>query len=185
MYSAYKLNKQGDNIQPWHTPFPIWNQSVVPCPVLTVASWPAYRFLKRRRSGGLERQRSTELLFNSLWPCGLQHTRLPCVCCIATSQSLLKLMSIESVADISSSVTPFFFCPQSFSASGSFPMSQLFASGGQSVAVSASTSVLPMSIQHWFSFGLTGFISLQSKGLSRVFSSTTIWKHQFFGTQRE
>ena len=80
---------------------------------------------------------------------------------------------------ISSSVT-FFFCPQSFPASGSFPMSWLFALGGQQIGASASTSVFPVSSQGWFPLRLTGFISLLSKGLSRVFSSTTVQKHQFF-----
>ena len=84
---------------------------------------------------------------------------------------------------ISSSVTPFSSCPQSFPASGSFPMSQFFASAGQNIGISASASVLPMNIEDWFPLGLTGWISLQSKGLSRVFSSTTIQKYQFFGTQ--
>ena len=74
-------------------------------------------------------------------------------------------------------------CPQSFPASGSFQMSQLFTSGGQSIGVSASVSVLPMNIQDWFPLGWTGWISLQSNGLSRVFSNTTVQKHQFFGTQ--
>ena len=83
---------------------------------------------------------------------------------------------------ISSSVTPFSPCPQSFPASGSFPMSWLFASGGQSIGVSASASVLPVNIQAWFPLGLTGLISLLSQGLSGVSSSTTIRKHQFFGT---
>ena len=97
------------------------------------------------------------------------------------SWSLLKLMSIESVLpSISSSVIPFSSCPQSFPASGSFQMSQLFASGGQSIGVSA--GVLPMNIQDCFPLGLTGLISLLSKRLSRVFSSTTVWKHQFFST---
>ena len=84
---------------------------------------------------------------------------------------------------ISSSVVPFFSCPQSFPASGSFQMSQLFASGDQSIGVSASTSVLPMNTQDWSPLGWTGWISLQSKGLSRVFSNTTFQKHQFFGAQ--
>ena len=75
------------------------------------------------------------------------------------------------------------FCPQSFPASGSFQMSQLFASGGQSIGVSASTSVLPRNTQDWFPLGWTSWISLQSKGLSRVFSNTTVQKHQFFGAQ--
>ena len=84
---------------------------------------------------------------------------------------------------ISSSVVPFSSCPQSFPASGSFQMSQIFASGGQSIGVSTSASVLPMDIQGWFPLGLTGWISLQSKGLSRVFSNTTVQKHQFFSAQ--
>ena len=83
---------------------------------------------------------------------------------------------------ISSFVVPF-SCLQPFPTSGSFPRNQLFASGGQSIGVSASASVLPMNIQYWFPLGLTGLISLQSKGLSRVFSNTTVQKHQFFGTQ--
>ena len=84
---------------------------------------------------------------------------------------------------ISSSVIPFSSCPQPLPASGSFPMSQLLAWGGQSIGVSASASVLPMNIQDWIPIGLAGLISLQSKGLSRVFSNTTVQKHQFFGAQ--
>ena len=84
---------------------------------------------------------------------------------------------------ISSSVTSFSSCPQSFPASGSFPVSWLLASGGQSIGASASRSVLPMNIQGWFPLGLIGLISLLSKRLSRVFFSTTIWKHQFSGAQ--
>ena len=108
--------------------------------------------------------------------------------CITNSQSLLKPMSIESMGGwchptISSSVDPFSSCLQSFPASGSFPVSQFFASGGQSIGVSASASVLPMNIQDWFPLGLTGWISLQSKGLSRVFSNITVQKHRFFGAQ--
>ena len=83
---------------------------------------------------------------------------------------------------ISSSVVPFSSCPQSLPASGSFPMSQLLAWGGQSIGVSASTSVLPVDTQGWSPLGWTGWISLQSKGLARVFSNTTVQKHQFFGT---
>ena len=83
---------------------------------------------------------------------------------------------------ISSSVVPF-SCLQSFPASGSFLMSQFFASGSQTIGISASTSILPMNIQVWFPLGMTGWISLQSKGLSRVFSNTTVQKHQFFGAQ--
>ena len=84
---------------------------------------------------------------------------------------------------ISSSVVPFFSCPHSFPASGSFQMSQVFTSGGQSIAVSDSTSILPMNTQDWSPLGWTGWISLQSKGLSRVFSNNTVQKHQFFGGQ--
>ena len=84
---------------------------------------------------------------------------------------------------ISFSVVLFFSCRQSFPASGSFPMSQLFASGGQNIGVSASTSVLPVNTQDWCPLGWTGWISLQSKGLSRIFSNTTVQKHQFFCTQ--
>ena len=84
---------------------------------------------------------------------------------------------------ISSSTAPFSSCLQSHSASGYFPVSQLFALGGQSIGASASASVLQMSFQNWFLLELTGLIPFQSKGLSRVFSSTTVWKHQFFGSQ--
>ena len=96
-------------------------------------------------------------------------------------QSLLKFMSIE--ISISSSVTPFSSCPQSSPPSGSFPVNRLVVLGGPSIGASASASVFPMNIQDWFPLGLTGLISLQSKGLSRVFSSTTVPKHQFFSTQ--
>ena len=95
------------------------------------------------------------------------------------------LMSIESVmpSNQSSSVNSFSSCFQSFPASGSFLMSQLFSSGGQSIGISTSASVLPMNIQDWFFLGWTGWMSLLSKGLSRVFSNTTVQKHQFFGAQ--
>ena len=104
---------------------------------------------------------------------------------ITNSRSLLKLMPIESVmpSNLSSSVVPFSSCPQSLPASGSFPMSQLFAWGGQSIGVSALASVLPMNTQDWSPLVWTGWISLQSQGLSRVFSNTTVPKHQFFGAQ--
>ena len=104
---------------------------------------------------------------------------------ITNSRSLLKLMSIESVipSTISSPVVPFSSCLQTFPASGSFPMSQFFTSGGQSIGVSASASVLPVNIQDWFPLGWTGLISLQPKGFSRAFSNTTVQKRQFFSTQ--
>ena len=100
---------------------------------------------------------------------------------ITNSQNPPKPMSIGSV--MPSSVIPFSSCPQSFPASGSFQMSQLFASIGQSIGVSASISVLPMNTQDWSPLGWIGQISLQSKGLSRVFSNTTVQKHQFFCAQ--
>ena len=104
---------------------------------------------------------------------------------ITNSQSLLKLMSVGQWCHptISSSIVPFSSCFQSFPASGSFPISQFFKLGGQSIGVSASASVLPVNIQDWLSLGWTAWISLQSKGFSRVFSNTTVQKHQFFGTQ--
>ena len=100
------------------------------------------------------------------------------------SWSLLKLMSIESVMPSNHLILchPFSFCPQSFPASGSSPMGQLFTSGSQCIRASASAPVLPMNIQRWFPLGLTGLISLLSKGLSGVFSST-IWKHCLFAAQ--
>ena len=104
---------------------------------------------------------------------------------ITNSQSLLKLMSIKLVIQSHHLVLchPLLLLLQSFPASGSFPMSQLFASGGQSIGVSALALVLPINIQDWFPLGLTGWMSLQFKGLSRVFSNTTVQKHHFFGTQ--
>ena len=127
------------------------------------------------------RQVSRSVVSNSLRPHGLQHTRLPCP--YTNPQSLLKLMSIELVMPSNHLIVyvPFSSCTQS--SPGSFPMSQFFASGGQSIGVSASASVLPVNIQDWFPLEWTGWISLQSMGLSRVFSNTIVQKHQFFGTQ--
>ena len=117
---------------------------------------------------------------NSLQPPGLQHTRPPCPSPTPGVYSNSCPSSRWCHPTISSSVVPFSSCPLSFPASWSFPVSQFFASGGQSIAVSASASILPMNIQDWFPLGWTGWISLQSKGLSRVFSNTTVQKHQFF-----
>ena len=118
-----------------------------------------------------------------LWPHGLQHARLPCASPSPRLCSNSHPSSRWCHPTISSSVVRFSSCLQSFPASGSFPTSQFFASGGQSIGVSASASVLSMNIQDWFPLGWTGWISLLSKGLSRVFSSTTAHKHQFFGAQ--
>ena len=113
----------------------------------------------------------------TLWPHGLQHARLSCpslppgVCANSCPLSQWCYVIISSFADL------FSFCLQFFPASASFPVSQLFASGGQSIGASASASILPMNIQGWLLLGLTGLISLLSRGLSRVFFSTTIWKY--------
>ena len=114
---------------------------------------------------------------------GLQHARPPCPSPTPGVHSDSWALSQWCHPAISSSAIPFSFCPQSFPASGSFAMSQFFTSGGLSIGVSALALVLPMNIQDWFPLGLTGLISLLSKALSRVFSSITVWKHQFFGTQ--
>ena len=116
----------------------------------------------------------------TLWPHGLQHARLPCPSLSSRACPNLCPLSQWCHPTILSSVIPFSSCLQSFPASGSFPMSQFFASGGQSAGVSASASVFPMNIQDWSPLGLTGLISLQSNGLSRVFSNTIVRKHQFF-----
>ena len=116
-------------------------------------------------------------LSDPLQPCGLQHARLPCPSPTPEACSCPSSQWYHTI--ISSSVIPFSSCLQSFPASGSFPMTQFSASGGQSIGASA--SILPMNIQDWFPLGWTGWISLQSKGLSREFSNTTVQKHQFFG----
>ena len=128
-------------------------------------------------------QFSRSVISDSLRPYGLQHARPPCPSPTPGVYSESCPLSRWCHPTISSSVVPFSSCPQSFPASGSFPMSQLFASGGQNIRVSASTSVLPMNTRDWSPLGWTGWISLQSKGLSRVFSNTTVQNHQFFGTQ--
>ena len=127
-------------------------------------------------------QFSHSFVSDSLWPHGLQHARPPCPSQTPEVYSNSCPLSRWCHPTISSSVVPFSSCLQSFPASGSFPMSQLFASGGQSVGVSASTSV-PMNTQDWSPLGWTGWLSLQCKRLSRVFSNTTVQKHQFFSTQ--
>ena len=124
---------------------------------------------------------SHPVMSDPLWPCGLQQARLPCpspspgVC--PSSCPLHRWCHSAS----SSSGTLFSFCPQSFPASGTFPHELMFISGDQNSGALASASVLPMNIQNWFPLGLTGLIIL-SRGLSGVFSSTTVWRHQFFGT---
>ena len=119
----------------------------------------------------------------SLWPHGLQHASLPCPSPTPGAYSNSCPLSRWCHPAISSSFVPFSSHLQSFPTSGSFPVSRFFSSGAQSIGVSASTSGLPMNIQDWFPLGWIGWISLQSKGLSRVFSNTTVQKHQFFCAQ--
>ena len=121
--------------------------------------------IEGRRRMGLQQMRGLDIITN----CGVYPNPCP--------------LSRWCHPTISFSVVPFSSCPQSFPASGSFQMSQLFTSGGQRFGVSASTSVLPMNTQDWFPLGWTGWTSLQSKGLSRIFSNTTVKKHQFFSVQ--
>ena len=127
-------------------------------------------------------QFSCSVISDSLRPHGLQHARPPCTSSTPRVHANSCPLSQWYHPTISSSVVPF-FCPQSFPASGYFPMSQFFTSGGQSIEVSASTSVLPMNTQDWSPLGWTGWISSQSKGFSRGFSNTTVQNHQFFGAQ--
>jgi len=128
-------------------------------------------------------QFSHSVMSSSLRPYGLQNARLPCPSPTPGAFSDSCPSSWWCHTTISSSVIPFSSCLPSFPASGSFPMSRFFASRGQSIGISDSASVLPMNIQDWFPLGWTGWISLQPKGLSRVFSNTTVQKHQFFGAQ--
>ena len=128
-------------------------------------------------------QFSHSVMSDSLPPHELQHTRPRCPSPTPRVHPNSCPLSRWCHPAISSSVIPFSSRPQSFPASGSFPMSQLFAWGGQSIGVSALVSVLSMNTQDWSPLGWTGWISLQSKGLSRVFSNTMVQKHQFFGTQ--
>ena len=128
-------------------------------------------------------QFSCSVMSNSLQPHGLQHARPHCPSPTPRAYSNSCPFSWSCHPTISSSVVPFSSCLQSFPASGSLPMSQCHTSGGESIGVSALISVLPMNIQDWFSLGWTCWISLLSKGLSRVFSNMAVQKHQFFGAQ--
>ena len=126
---------------------------------------------------------SGSIMSSSLWSHGLQHARLSCPSPPPRACSNSCPLSLWCHPTILSSVVPFSSCLQSFAASGSLLMSRLFSSGGQSIGVSTSASVLSMNTQDWFPLGLTDLISLLFKGLSRVFSNTTVQKHQFFSTQ--
>ena len=138
---------------------------------------------RKVKTQGFSVQFSRSVMSNSLRPHESQHARPPCPSPTARVYPNPCPLSWWCHSTISSSVVPLSSCPQSFPASGSFQMSQLFPSDGQSIGVSASTSILPMNTQDWSPLGWTGWISLQCKGLSRVFSNTTVQKHQFFGAQ--
>ena len=144
---------------------------------------PCNKFFSTILLDSISVQFSYSVVFNSLWPHEPQPTRPPCPSLTPGVHPNPLPLSRWCHPTISSSVLPFSSCPQSFLASGSFPMSQFFASGSQSIGVTASASVLPINTQDWFPLGWTGWISLQSKGLSRLISNTTVQKHQFFGTQ--
>ena len=144
-----------------------------------VMGWSEFSHLQKMYSV----QFGHSVISDSLWPHGLQHTRLPCLSPTSRACSTSSSWSQWCHSTISSSVVPFSSHLQSFPASGFFQISQLFTSGGQRIGVSASASVLPMNNQDWSPLGWTGWISLQSKGLSGVFSNTTAQKHQFFGAQ--
>ena len=172
----------------------LWRRQWQPTRVLLPGKSRGWRIVVAYSPWGHKESDTIERLHFHLWwwwwlvaqlcptlrPHGLQHIRLPCPSPSPEVCSNWCPLSWWCHPTIPSSVTPF-SCTQSFPASGSFPMSQHFILGGQSIRASA--SVLPMNIQGWFPLGLTGLISLQSKGLSRVFSSTAVWKHQIFSVQ--
>ena len=145
--------------------------------------WGRWRARRQKQSILSSVQFSYLVMSNSLRRHGLQHARLPCPSPISRAYSNSCPSSQWHHPTISPSVIHFYSHLQSYPASGSFSMSQFFISGGQSIGVSASASALAMSIQDWFLLGLTDWISLQSKGLSRVLSNTTAQKHQFFSAQ--
>ena len=147
--------------------------------------WCHYHNSGLLEAGGLfsSVQFSSSFMSNTLQPHRLQHVRVLCPSPFPGAYSNSCPLSQWCHPTMSSSVIPFSSCLKSFPASESFQMSHFFTSGGQSIGVSASASILPMNTQDWSPLGWTGWISLQSKGLSRVFSNTTVQKHQFFGAQ--
>ena len=170
-----------------HTRWPkYWRFSISPSNEYSVLisfriEW--FNFLVVQGTINLQFSSAAQSCPDSLQPHGPQHARPPCPSPTPGVHPNPCPSSQWYHPTISSSVVPFSSCPQSFPASGSFQISQLSASGGQTIGVSASTSVPPMNTQDWSPLGWTGRISLQSKGLSRVFSNTTVQKHQFFSTQ--
>ena len=172
-----------NNIGLWGTNFcSVENQHIT-----TIGSlYPGFHILVCNQPGIMEYlsvQFSHSVVSDSLQPHELQHAMPHWPSPTPRAYPNLCSLSQWCRPTISSSVIPFSSCPQSFPASGSFQMSQPFASGGQSTGVSASASVLPMNTEDWSPLGWTGWISLQSKGLSRVFSNTIVQKHQFFSAQ--
>ena len=155
-----------------------WNIEIGEKPWFPISPCTAFYF-----SDTISVQFSHLVVSDSLWPHESQHTRPPCPPPTPGVHPNPCPSSRWCHPTISSSVVPFSSCPQSLPASGSFPMSQLFAWGGQSIGVAASTSVLLRNTQDWSPLRWTGWISLQAKGLLRVFSNTTVQKHQFFCTQ--
>ena len=150
--------------------------------LLASRKWESARMEEPRGLRGISSVQYS-VMSDSSWPHGLQGTRPPCPSPLPRVYPNSCPLSQWCHPTISSSVVPFSSHLQSFPASGSFQMSQLFTSGGQSIGVLASTSVLAITIQDWFPLGWTGCISLQSRGLSRVFSNSTVQKHEFFGDQ--
>ena len=161
------------NFNPYVSAYPWWPPSIRRLSPLVGSGFPS--------QDPTTVQFSCSIVSNSLRPHGVQHARLLCPSPSPGGYSNSCPSSRWCHRTILFSVIPFSSCLQSFPASGSFPMSQFFTSGGQSIGASA--SVLPMNIQDWFPLGLTRLFSLQSKGLSLVFSNITVQKHQFFGTQ--
>ena len=196
MYSAYKLNKQGDNIQPWRTPFPIWNQSIVACPVLTYfltciqilrrqirwsgipISWRTFHsLLWSTQSKNFSSVQFSHSVFATPWTAAHQASLS-----ITNSPSLLKLMFIKSVMPPNHLI----LCYALLLLPSILTSIRFFSSESVlhiRIGASVSALVLPMNNQGWFTLMLTGLTCLLSKGFSRVFSNTTVQKHQFFSAQ--
>ena len=172
---------RGIQVNPWLIHVDVWQKPLQYCKVINLQLIKINEKKKIREPRIVLVQCSRSVVSDSLQPNGLQRARLPCPSPTPRACSNSCPLSQWCHPIISSSVVPFSSCLQSFPGSGSSPVSQLFASGGQSIGASASASVLPMNIQDWIHLGLTDLISLQSKGLSRVFSNTTVQKHHFFG----
>ena len=175
------LEKTHNGALPWDIVNTLASLDVVLTRYMGYPQFPEAKFIPSLTA--FHNRFSCSVMSDSLRPHEPQHTRPPCPSPTPGVHPNSCPLSWWCHAAISSSVVPFASCPQSFPATGSFPMSQNFTSGGQSIGVSVSASVLPMNTQDWSLLGWTGWISSQSKGLSRVCSNTTAQKHQFFGAQ--